>query len=170
MTFLSKREKRLAKKAERAAAAGRAAPGIAQGPIDQRIVGSAQQPVGDNTGVGESTKQPPVDNDHVAEGATPFTEAEIAANAHAPTTVTVTPALPASFIDTPDSSQIDAYGYNAEARALFIRFKSKDKPLWCYDNVDEKLYGHFLAAASKGSFFIKQIKPNHPAVFIQKAA
>ena len=62
-----------------------------------------------------------------------------------------------------ESSQLEAYGYDAATQTLAIRFKGKgDRPgsLYHYTNFTEKDYEALEAAESKGSHFIRNIKPN----------
>lgn len=64
-----------------------------------------------------------------------------------------------------DSSQIHAYGYNADTKTLALQFKRKDGDgnrvggsIYHYDDVSPELYAEFCAAESKGSFFGKRVK------------
>jgi hypothetical protein len=61
------------------------------------------------------------------------------------------------------SSQISEIGYDKESQTLAVRFNGfGDKPgrLYHYSNVSPELFAQFEGADSKGSFFIRNIKPN----------
>jgi hypothetical protein len=65
-------------------------------------------------------------------------------------------------MDSIESSQIDAIGYDAETQTLAIQFKAKGAApgsLYHYSNVDAALFAEFSSAESIGSFFYKNIKP-----------
>lgn len=73
---------------------------------------------------------------------------------------TTTPTIAMTPIE---SSQIEAYGYDHETSTLAVRFKGKGKPggLYHYRNVGATDWQAFQDAESKGSHFIRNIKP-HP--------
>ena len=61
-----------------------------------------------------------------------------------------------------ESSQLEAYGYDPESQTLAVRFKGKgDRPgsLYHYQNFTPDDWAAFQAAESKGSHFIRTIKP-----------
>ena len=61
------------------------------------------------------------------------------------------------------SSQLAAYGHDPSTNTLAIRFKGHgDRPgsLYHYANVTAEQFEAFQAAESKGSHFIRTIKPN----------
>lgn len=55
-----------------------------------------------------------------------------------------------------DSSNIEAVGYDPDARELHVRFTSGT--VYVYFDVDEYLYQELLRADSKGSYFNREIK------------
>ena len=62
-----------------------------------------------------------------------------------------------------ESSQLSAYGYDAASQTLAIRFKGRgDQPgsLYHYHNFGETDWQAFQDAPSKGSHFIRNIKPH----------
>ena len=66
------------------------------------------------------------------------------------------------MIRTPvESSNIDSIGYVHDSQTLQIAFKAKDGVrAYNYANVPPELYQEFMAAESKGKFFIARIKGN----------
>lgn len=66
------------------------------------------------------------------------------------------------------SSQIHSIGYDAATKTLTIRFPRTDKEtgntvpgsVYRYANFDQEAFDAFMAAESKGSHFIKNIKPH----------
>jgi hypothetical protein len=65
-------------------------------------------------------------------------------------------------MDSVESSQIEALGYDAETQTLAVQFKAKgDKPgsVYHYANFTADDWQAFRAAESLGSHFYKQIKP-----------
>ncbi len=66
---------------------------------------------------------------------------------------------------TPDSSNMDAYGYLQAASMLFVRFK--DGRMYGYSGVPTTLARDLRAASSKGVFFNKYIKNVHGAFEIK---
>ena len=73
------------------------------------------------------------------------------------------------------SSQIEAIGHDPESNTLAVRFKGKgERPgtLYHYQNFDSEAFEAFNAAESKGSHFIRNIKPatdRHPYSRIDEA-
>jgi len=63
-------------------------------------------------------------------------------------------------MQTVESSQIHAIGYDEPTKTLRIQFKAKAKPGSVYDyaNVPPELFAEFLAAESKGKFFGARVK------------
>lgn len=57
---------------------------------------------------------------------------------------------------TPESSNMDAYGYLQQSSMLFIRFKGGQT--YCYTGVPKSIFSDLRAAASKGIFFNRYIK------------
>lgn len=65
-------------------------------------------------------------------------------------------------MDSVESSQIEAIGFDAESQTLAVQFKGKgDKPggLYHYSNFTAEDWLAFCSAESIGSFFYKNIKP-----------
>lgn len=60
------------------------------------------------------------------------------------------------------SSQLESIGHDPETNTLAIRFHGKGRPgsLYHYQNVTADDYSALLAAESKGSHFIRNIKPH----------
>lgn len=61
-----------------------------------------------------------------------------------------------------ESSQLEAIGHDPDSNTLAIRFKSRgDRPgsLYHYQNFTAKDFEDFKAADSKGSHFIRNVKP-----------
>lgn len=59
---------------------------------------------------------------------------------------------------TPDSSQIDSYGYDAAAKRLAVKFKSTGDKVYEYRDVPAETAAAMDAAESKGSFIYKHVK------------
>jgi hypothetical protein len=78
-------------------------------------------------------------------------------------------------MDSVESSQIEAIGYDEESQTLAIRFKGKgDAPgsVYYYANVTAEDFDAFSGADSIGSHFYKNIKPfpdKYPYVRIDTA-
>jgi hypothetical protein len=78
-------------------------------------------------------------------------------------------------MDSIESSQIEAIGYDAEAQTLAIQFKAKGAvpgSLYHYSNFLPADWEAFRAAESIGSFFYKHIRPfkdKYPYVRIETA-
>lgn len=64
-------------------------------------------------------------------------------------------------MDSVESSQIQAIGYDAQAQTLAIQFKAKGGPgsVYHYSNVTAEDFAAFREADSIGSYFYKNIKP-----------
>jgi hypothetical protein len=60
-----------------------------------------------------------------------------------------------------DSSNIEAVGYDDDARRLYIQFSSGNT--YSYEGVPPETHQELMAAVSKGSYFNREIKPNYPA-------
>lgn len=80
---------------------------------------------------------------------------------------TTKPGLPADVTMTPvTSSQVAAIGHDPETSTLYIQFPSRkrepDAPgdTYAYANFSAEDFERFMAAESKGSFLIREIKPN----------
>jgi hypothetical protein len=58
-----------------------------------------------------------------------------------------------------ESSQIESIGYDPATQTLAIKFASRDKPLYFYDNFTPEDWEAFENAESIGSHFYKHIKP-----------
>lgn len=58
-----------------------------------------------------------------------------------------------------DSSNIEAIGYDAEARELWVRFTSGST--YVYSDVPPATYDDIMRADSKGSYLNREIKPNY---------
>jgi hypothetical protein len=58
-----------------------------------------------------------------------------------------------------DSSSIEAVGYDADEREIYIQFL--DGGTYVYSDVDEATYEELRTADSIGSYFNRMIKPNH---------
>lgn len=59
---------------------------------------------------------------------------------------------------TPESSQIDSYGYDVASKRLAVKFKSTSDKVYEYRDVPAELAAAMDAAESKGSFIYKQVK------------
>ena len=59
-----------------------------------------------------------------------------------------------------DSSNIEAIGYEAEARELHVRFL-KTGATYVYSEVDELVFQELMQADSKGSYLNRRIKGNY---------
>ncbi len=62
---------------------------------------------------------------------------------------------------TPQSSSVEAIGYDAEARELWVTFR--DSGTYVYSWVREELWRRLVRAESKGTFVNTAIKPDHLA-------
>lgn len=72
--------------------------------------------------------------------------------------------MPSSTIPrtpTPESSQIDSYGYDAATKRLAVKFKSTQDKVYEYTDVAPEVFAAMQAAESKGSFVYKAIKPKY---------
>lgn len=70
---------------------------------------------------------------------------------------------PAIGLTPVESSQLEAYGYDPTTNTLAIRFKGhggKPGSLYHYANFSETDYAALRDAASKGSHFLRSIKPH----------
>jgi hypothetical protein len=78
-------------------------------------------------------------------------------------------------MDSVESSQLQAIGYNAETQTLAIQFKAKGASpgsLYHYSNVTPDDFVAFRDAESIGSYFYRNIKPfkdKYPYVRIETA-
>ena len=61
-----------------------------------------------------------------------------------------------NWIETPVSSNIARYRYEAKARVLTVEFKKGG--IYNYYDVPQVVYGQMRAAASKGEFLARNIK------------
>jgi hypothetical protein len=83
--------------------------------------------------------------------------------------------IPQITMDSIESSQIDAIGYDAETQTLAIQFKAKGAApgsLYHYANVTPDDFAAFRDAESIGSHFYKHIKPfkdKYPYVKVESA-
>lgn len=76
-------------------------------------------------------------------------------------------------MDSVESSQIMAVGYEAETQTLAIQFKSGTRAVYHYANVTPEDFAAFSSADSIGSYFYRNIKPfpeKYPYVRIETAA
>lgn len=87
------------------------------------------------------------------------------------------PEQPAKAIELQpvDSSQIEAIGYDADTETLAVRFNGKGRPgsLYHYRGVSLTEWHALQDAPSKGSYFIRNIKPHpdrYPFTRIQEPA
>lgn len=64
---------------------------------------------------------------------------------------------PIALTYTPESSQLLAFGYDAESKTLEIHFTSTNT-VYHYFDVPQSIYDGLKAAESKGSFFIRNVK------------
>ena len=62
-------------------------------------------------------------------------------------------------LDSVESSQIQAIGYDVSTQTLAIQFKSGTRAIYHYANVTAEDFAAFKAAESIGSHFYKNIKP-----------
>jgi hypothetical protein len=58
-----------------------------------------------------------------------------------------------------DSSNIEAIGYDADARELWVRFVSGST--YVYANVPPATHNDIMRADSKGSYLNREVKPNY---------
>ena len=65
-----------------------------------------------------------------------------------------------------DSKMIHSYGYDENARALFVRFVH-GRALYRYDNFPPDLYQSMREAVSAGKFFHQRISPIYQGVLIK---
>ena len=68
----------------------------------------------------------------------------------------------------PDSKVIHSYGYDAETKALFIRFVHGRK-LYRYDNFPVDLHHGMREAVSAGKFFQQRIVKLYDGKYINEA-
>lgn len=61
------------------------------------------------------------------------------------------------MIQTPESSNIECFGYDELEKILYVKFKSGDT-VYSYKNVSKKVFEDMKAAKSKGSFFYANIR------------
>ena len=59
---------------------------------------------------------------------------------------------------TPESSQIDSFGYDPTSQRLAVKFKSTSGTVYEYRNVPADVAAAMAASDSKGSFVYRQIK------------
>jgi hypothetical protein len=77
-------------------------------------------------------------------------------------------------MDSVESSQIEAVGYDESTQTLAIRFKGKGEApgsLYHYNNLTAEDFAAFKSAESIGSHFYKHIKPHkdkYPYVRIEE--
>lgn len=72
--------------------------------------------------------------------------------------------MPASTIPrrpTPESSQIDSWGYDAASRRLAVKFKLTQDKVYEYRDVPPEVAAAMEASDSKGSFVYRTIKPSY---------
>lgn len=67
---------------------------------------------------------------------------------------------PLDWISTPESSSIAAFAYEAEDRALYVRFKNGRT--YRYSGVPASVFDAFADASSKGAFFNAEVQGNYP--------
>lgn len=65
------------------------------------------------------------------------------------------------------SSNIDAVGYDAEAKQLFILFKNGTS--YRYDDVGYTVYDQLIKAESVGKTFNQFVKPNYSFTKLEKS-
>jgi hypothetical protein len=58
-----------------------------------------------------------------------------------------------------DSSNIEAIGYDEDARELWIRFL--EGRMYVYSDVPPATYDDIMRADSKGSYLNREVKPNY---------
>jgi hypothetical protein len=63
-----------------------------------------------------------------------------------------------------ESSNIAAIGYDEKQSTLAVKFNNG--AIWHYGGVAKGSYESLMTAASKGSYFARNIKPKHKAVQI----
>jgi hypothetical protein len=61
------------------------------------------------------------------------------------------------WIETPESSNIAGFGYDAVLRVLTVEFKSGTR--YQYLDTAPQTFTGMKAALSKGSYFVKHVKP-----------
>jgi KTSC domain len=67
--------------------------------------------------------------------------------------------MPQPEMEWVDSSSIDQIGYDEDRRELWIRFKSGET--YAYSDVPAATHEEIMRAASKGSYFNREVKPNY---------
>lgn len=71
-----------------------------------------------------------------------------------------TPAI--SMVPVVSSSNVTAFGYDPTSNTLAVSFKGGS--MYDYPNVPPEVHQAFADAESKGSYFLKQIRPNYVGV------
>ncbi len=61
---------------------------------------------------------------------------------------------------TPESSNVEEIGYDADAEEVWVRFRGSG--CYVYSGVPAVVYEDFCAAPSKGSFVNQVLKPAYP--------
>lgn len=64
------------------------------------------------------------------------------------------------------SSSVEAIGYDARARALYVRFLKLGRT-YRYAGVTAQVYQELMRAESKGRFVNIRIKPNYPCTKVR---
>ncbi len=59
-----------------------------------------------------------------------------------------------------DSSNVEAVGYDAEAREIYVRFLGGRT--YVYGEADERTFEELRSADSVGSYLNRVLKPGHP--------
>lgn len=61
---------------------------------------------------------------------------------------------------TPESSNVEEIGYDADAEEVWVRFKGSG--FYVYSGVPAVVWEDFRAASSKGGFVNEVLKPSYP--------
>jgi hypothetical protein len=70
--------------------------------------------------------------------------------------------MPVPDLVAVDSSAVEAVGYDAGERELYVRYRGKSGGTYVYGRVTPREYRDLLAADSIGGYVNKEIKPRHP--------
>lgn len=65
---------------------------------------------------------------------------------------------PSIVLDSVESSQVKAIGYDLASKTLAVQFKHGAGAIYHYPGVEKETFDQFMAAESKGIFFKQHIK------------
>jgi hypothetical protein len=69
--------------------------------------------------------------------------------------------MPTPDLQAIDSTMFSHHHYDPDTRVMTVRYKESGK-LYQHDDVPAEKNDAFLGSASKGGYYNKKIKPNHP--------